>query len=149
MRPTQDKYPFFEANQVLTNAHLNQAIQYLDEQERLTRANLIGIGIVCGLEIKLNASKTAVHISKGCGVTSEGYLIVEPNNVALVSYRDYKAPDNVTYSPFKDKTLWELLPASEPGPSTALSSAFLSDKAVLLFLELKKEGLRNCSPNNG
>ena len=148
MKPTQDKYPVFEANQVLTNAHLNQAIDYLDEQERLTRANLIGIGIVCGLEIKLDVSPATIHISKGCGITSEGYLIVEPDNVALVSYRDYRVPDNLAYAPFNDKALWELLQAGEPGPSTTLDSIFLSDKAVVLFLELKKEGLRNCSPNN-
>jgi hypothetical protein len=53
MQPTLATYPVFEANQVLTNAHLNQLFTYLDEQERLTRANLIGIGIVCGLEIRL------------------------------------------------------------------------------------------------
>ena len=51
MNPTQDNnnYPVFEANQVLTETHLNKAINYLDEQDRLTRANLIGIGIVGGL----------------------------------------------------------------------------------------------------
>ncbi|MDN5836462.1 MAG: SprB repeat-containing protein, partial [Nitrosospira sp.] len=45
--------------------------------------------------------------------------------------------------------LWEMFPAGEP--DTALLGAipnFLNDKAVLLFLELKRESLRNCSPNN-
>ena len=50
MLPVNISYPFFEANQVLSNEHLNQLFNYLDEQERLTRTNLIGIGIVCGLE---------------------------------------------------------------------------------------------------
>ena len=78
MQPTQDNYPVFEANQVLTNGHLNQVFKYLDEQERLTRANLIGIGIVCGLDIRLDqAAGATIHLSKGCGVTSQGYLIVE------------------------------------------------------------------------
>ena len=40
--------------------------------------NLIGIGIVCGLEVTFEAPGT-VHLSKGCGVTSQGYLIVEPD----------------------------------------------------------------------
>ncbi|MRR57845.1 MAG: hypothetical protein EG824_06495, partial [Deltaproteobacteria bacterium] len=91
MEPTQDNYPIFEANQVLSFSHLNQVFNYLDEQERLTRANLIGIGIVCGLEIRFNPDESpeTIHLSRGCGVTSQGYLIVEPGDVSLVSYRPY------------------------------------------------------------
>ncbi len=157
MEPTEksESYPVFEPNQVLSDAHLNQARDYLDEQERLTRANLIGIGIVCGLEIRYNPAKpAAINISKGCGVTSEGYLIVESEDVSLVSYREYTLPEDPNYPSFKDSSsppvqysLWELFPAGEPG-TTQLTTEFLKDKAVLLFLELKREGLRNCSPNN-
>lgn len=158
MEPKQNKYPIFEANQVLTNLHLNQVFDYLDEQERLTRANLIGIGIVCGLEIRLEviALVSTIHLAKGCGVTSEGYLIVEPQGVALVSYRDYTLPDDLDYPTFRDALapdkpqypLWELFPAGEPETTPLGTPAnFLSDKAVLLFYELKKAGLRTCSPN--
>ena len=156
MEPTQDNYPVFEANQVLSFSHLNQVFNYLDEQERLTRANLIGIGIVCGLEIRFdrNESPETIHLSRGCGVTSQGYLIVEPRDVALVSYRSYTLPTELDYPQFKDASaqqyqLWELFPAGEPD-TTPLGTPndFLDDKAVLLFLELKKEGLRNCCANN-
>ena len=155
---TQDHFPVFEANQILTSGHLNDAFNRLDEQERLTRANLIGIGIVCGLEIKLDtAAATVIRLFKGCGVTSQGYLVVEPEDVSLVSYRagylvpkelDYPAftfkdPDNIS----KQYPLWELFPEGEPN-TVPLTPGFLDDKAVLLFMELKKEGLRNCSPNN-
>ncbi len=158
MRPTQDVYPSFEANQVLTSGNLNQDFDYLDEQERLTRANLIGIGIVCGLELRIETGAAAtVHVSRGCGVTSQGYLLVEPDDLALVSYREYTPPDDLDYPPFRNSTLpdnpwyplWELFPAGEPDTSPlSLPADFLERKAVLLFLELKKEGLRNCSPNN-
>lgn len=159
MKPTQEHYPVFEANQVLSNQHLNEIFNYLDEQERLTRANLIGIGIVCGLEIRLEtiAGVVTLHLSKGCGITSEGYLIVEPNDLPLVSYREYNLPSDLDYPPFKETSavnkpqypLWEMFPAGEPD-TTLLGTpeGFLSDKAVVLFLELKKEGLRNCSPND-
>lgn len=158
MKPIENKYPIFESNQVLTNEHLNQVRKYLDEQERLTRTNLIGIGIVCGLKIETELDESGIiktiHLSKGCAVTSEGYLIVEPADVALVSYRDYKLPEDIDYQPFKDASktqyaLWELLTTPELN-TTALNATpdFLKDKAVLLFLELKKENLRNCSPNN-
>lgn len=159
MKPIQDIYPIFEANQVLTDVHLNEIFNYLDKQERLTRTNLIGIGIVCGLEIRLETTGVDVtlHLTKGCGVTSEGYLVMEPEDVALVSYRQYTLPDDLDYQPFKNKNitpkvqypLWEMFPAGE-SDTTLLSAIpdFLNDKAVLLFLELKRESLRNCSPNN-
>ncbi|MBD2766355.1 hypothetical protein IC235_00440 [Hymenobacter sp. BT664] len=158
MQALQDHYPVFEANQVLTNAHLNQIFDYLDEQQRLTRANLIGIGIVCGLELRVEtqAAATIIHLSKGCGVTSEGYLLLEPEDVTLVSYREnFRVPPDPGYAPFLNPAtqaqypLWELFPAGEPNTSPLASPGnFLADKVLLLFLELKKEDLRNCSPVN-
>jgi len=149
-----DHFPVFEANQVLTSGHLNDIFEYLDEQTRLTRSNLIGIGIVCGLEIGLDSSNGAIRLSKGCGVTSQGYLIIEPQDVSLVSSRPYTMPADIDYPPFKTAdgaqfNLWELFAAGEPNTIPLNADAhFLDDKAVLLFLELKKQGLRNCSPNN-
>ena len=123
MDTTELTYPVFEANQVLTNAHLNDLFEYLDEQTRLTRSNLIGIGIVCGLEVTFEAPGT-VHLSKGCGVTSQGYLIVEPADVDLAFVRPYKLPIEYGYPPFiepgtnpaEQYDLWELFPDDdEPG----------------------------------
>src|SRR5271166_2684835 len=116
-----DRFPVFEANQVLTSGHLNDVFNYLDQQTRQTRTHLIGIGIVCGLDLKLDTSAgTAVDLSKGCGVTSEGYLIVEPDDVTLVAYRDYSLPPDLDYPTLKDPAtgtpyrVWELFPAGEP-----------------------------------
>lgn len=144
-----DHFPVFEANQVLMNSHLNDVFDYLDQQNRQTRTNLIGIGIVCGLDISFNSAQKKIGLTRGCGVTSEGYLIVEPDDLSLVDYRAYTLPEDVDYSPFKDIPLWELFTAGEPD-TTPLSSPgnFLADKSLVLFLELKKQGLRNCSPNN-
>nr|WP_315219943.1 hypothetical protein [uncultured Duganella sp.] len=157
MKAVHDTYPVFESNQVLSNLHLNQLLDYLGEQERLTRANLIGIGIACGLTLKLDDATTTLHLAPGCGITTEGYLIVEADPVALTSYREYTLPLDIDYPLFRDKgqpgkpayPMWELFPAGEP-EVTALGSpaGFLTNKAVLLFVELKKEGLRNCSPND-
>jgi len=159
MKPIQDKYPIFEANQVLTSRHLNEVFDYLNEQERLTRANLIGIGIECGLEIRLeiNGSDTTIHISQGGGVSSAGYILIEPQDLALVSYQKYTLPLDIDYPQFKYESagnsvqyqLWELFPAGEPNTIfLGKVNNFLDDKVVILFLELKNEGLRNCSPNN-
>ncbi|MGR9045184.1 MAG: hypothetical protein ACU83N_07800 [Gammaproteobacteria bacterium] len=150
MQAQQDHYPIFEANQVLSNRHLNDVVNYLDEQTRLTRANLIGIGIVCGLEIEFRSNPSAaIRLSKGLGVSSAGYLLIEPDDVELVAYRTYALPDDLAYPPLADFPLWELFPDGEPNTTPLTQPAgFLDDKAVLLFLELKKAGLRNCSPNN-
>ena len=53
-------YPVFERNQVLTSTQLNNLVNYLDQQNRLTRARLIGMGIVCGLEIDYNKSENTI-----------------------------------------------------------------------------------------
>src|SRR5690349_10023266 len=157
MDTTELTYPVFEVNQVLSSSHLNELFEYLDEQTRLTRANLIGIGIACGLEVRFEAPGT-VHLSKGCGVTSQGYLIVEPTDLALAHVRSYKFPIEPGYPPFTEPgtdpaeqfDLWELFPDDdEPGAQPLDTSGLvLEDKAVVLFLELSKDRLRNCSPNN-
>lgn len=144
-------YPVFEANQVLMSRHLNDVVNYPDQQERQTRSHLIGIGIACGLDIRPAGS--VIMLSKGCGVTSEGYLIVEPEGASLVAYRPYTLPPDINYPVFKNGdtpfALWELFEDGVPNTMPLGSPVgFLDDKAMVLFLELKKEGLRTCSPNN-
>ena len=154
---TEATYPVFEANQVLTNAHLNDLFEYLDEQTRLTRANLVGIGIVCGLTMEFNGVDT-LSVTKGCGITSEGYLILEPADVDLIAVRPYVLPTDYGYPPFVDASaeqrpqypLWELLTDDDEDDAVLLTDPLLGleDKAVLLFLELRKDGQRTCVPNN-
>ena len=81
-----NEYIVFQPDQVLTNAHLNQLFHYLDRQNRLTRTKLIGMGIVCGFELEVilsQSSISSIKIHKGCGITSQGYLISDCND------RDY------------------------------------------------------------
>lgn len=166
MKPTDKsgRFPVFEANQILSHTHLNQLFDYLDEQGRLTRANLTGIGIVCGLDVSWNSDRSAVNISAGCGITSEGYLIVEPQNITLEYYREYTIPGNIEYGSFMKDTgsgreqykILELLSQNDPaaGSSDQLKdladdedySQFYRSGIVLLFLELKMNDLRTCGP---
>ncbi|WP_373396438.1 hypothetical protein V8V91_17195 [Algoriphagus halophilus] len=88
MQPIQS-YPVFEADQVLSNGHLNNLLNYLEQQERLTRIKLLGRGIVCGLEIQ--SSPSEISISKGCGLTSQGYLI-QLCDTSYSSYTNYTPP---------------------------------------------------------
>lgn len=66
-------YAVFERDQVLTETQLNSVVEYLDDQSRLTRTQLLGIGIVGGLWPSLG--KEQLVVSKGVGVTSDGDLL--------------------------------------------------------------------------
>jgi hypothetical protein len=148
------EFPKFVPDQLLTSEHLNQVFNYLDEQDRLTRVCLIGIGIVCGLEVRTNNAGTSITISKGCGVTSEGYLVEVPET----TYTEYAVFDPVKeryYDRFVDtaaKTkkfdLFELVQAGVIEESVPLTNGFIGNKVVLLFVELLEESNKNCDPNS-
>ena len=146
-------YPVFERNQVLTNTQLNQLVKYLDQQNRLTRTSLIGLGIVCGLNVLCETTDT-LTITKGVGVTSEGFLI-QTGDCVTTRYRNYIKPSSVSYPPFEDTvthlqdiTLYELLtPGDKVNPEevvTDLTDSFLAGKIVLLYLECLDKDLKSC-----
>ncbi len=151
-------YPKFVADQVLTSDNLNDLFGYLDEQGRMTRTNLSGIGIVCGLEVKTAPDGSSITITKGVGVTSSGYLVSVPE----VTYTKrttaiFDAVKCEYYSKFVNiaaKTqnfdLWELKQEAEAEGTTLLNSSFLStgEKIVLIFVELLEENNKNCDPNS-
>ena len=151
-------YPKFVADQVLTSDNLNDLFGYLDEQGRMTRTNLSGIGIVCGLEVKTAADGSSITIIKGVGVTSSGYLVSVPE--VTYTKRTTAIFDAVKcgyYSKFVNiaaKTqkfdLWELKQEAEAEGTTLLNSSFLStgEKIVLIFVELLEENNKNCDPNS-
>src|SRR5262245_29985238 len=126
LQPEND-VSFFEENQVLTAEQLNLVVNYFDYQERLTRSRLIGNGIVCGLSVSFTGS--AITVTPGCGLTSDGDLIVIENEQVYsqaVLWDDTKAH----YPPFfPDGTnqieLWRLLPsATEDEDAQPLGSFF-------------------------
>ena len=156
MLPVQVEFPKFVPDQLLTSDDLNQLFGYLDEQNRMTRTNLIGIGIVCGLQLQVNNTQTEVKITGGCGVTSQGYLIAVETN-AYTQYKEYKVDTARIYDRFYKTDgdgnkvamkVWELRqPAIDPGLHN-IDQAFLKDKVILLFVELKEDQNKNCNPNS-
>lgn len=114
---TIDQYPYFENNQVLTSTQLNELAAYLDQQTRMTRYRLIGIGVVCGLVPSYDTITNKLIVTEGTGVTSEGYLM-ESGKCEFTKYRVYNLPVSVNYPPFINPAttvqvpMWELLPAS-------------------------------------
>lgn len=145
-------YPNFVADQLLTAKNLNDLFQYLDKQQRGTRTNLIGIGIVCGLELIIDTNKPSISITKGCGITSEGYL-VRWDDAKFENYIPYDAAKELVYSPFygdgKQRFDIDELKSNASGEGIKkLSTAYLKDKVVLLFVELIDLEAKNCDPES-
>ena len=155
-----NSHPIYEADQVLTNVHLNEMFNYLEEQQRLSRVKLIGSGIVCGLDISLEKLEgvDAVVISKGVGLTSKGYLIAlagdGPGESSILPYfTPYQDPNEATYSFFDGGStqipLFELQSQRVAGAeSLANLDLPITDYGVLLYLECFDKQLKNCIEND-
>ena len=152
------KFPIYEADQVLSANHLNQSLAYLEKHDRLSRRLLHGIGVVCGLNFTVEEG--TLTITKGCGITSEGYLIALEEAMVLTQVRKYIPPYPPKYTPFyaangSPFTLWEAVPATEAEGEQLqeLSKISLTDKVLLLYLEARDKDLKDCvgddCDNNG
>ena len=150
----QDRYPKFVADQVLTEKSLNQMFGYLEEQQRLTRTTLIGIGVMCGMEVSINGAGTALTISEGVGVTSKGYLVPFPETTYTLYNDEFSAEQEFFYNPFLNAdgsqkfTLNLLHNDGAAEVQKPLTAAFLADKVVVIFVELLKVDNKNCDPDS-
>src|SRR5882672_3733328 len=111
-------YAVFEKDQVLTPGQLNSLTGYLDDEERLSRVALLGVGIACGLWASLAANR--VRLSHGVGTTTDGDLLFLPGATLYDRYKPYDrtAPK---YRPF-------------------YSDAAMSDDSMMTVYELVAEG---------
>lgn len=155
MKPLNEiltRYPSFQPNQVLTSNHLNDLANYLEQQHRLTRQKLIGIGIVCGLQVDLDrtSSDIKINISQGVGITSEGYLIILEKTVCT-HVRPFK--DKAAYQPFINPVSGEPYEIQEiladPGETndttiTKLADQDITNKIVVLYLEILEKATNKC-----
>ncbi|MDI1478918.1 hypothetical protein [Polyangium sp. y55x31] len=140
-------HPVFEEDQVLTHRQLNDAIGYLDMQERLARIELAGVGIVCGLRVSL--ASDVVTLTKGIGVTTDGDLVRVEGTEKLTAFAPYRdvvpqAEGEGTEAPkgWFGSEAFELLRRPEDNPRGAKLSEFgaktkhsLANMAVVLHVE--------------
>lgn len=133
-------YAVFERDQVLTHDQLNSVAEYLDDQQRLSRTQLLGVGIVGGLKPSLG--KAQIGVGAGVGVTTDGDLLGLRADQVFTHYLPYdeSAP---AYEPFyvdgKMVPLLELLPADandkrEGKPLAELGDG-LKEMVLLAFME--------------
>ncbi|MDY8138089.1 PKD domain-containing protein [Aquimarina sp. 2201CG5-10] len=130
------QYRSFVPDQVLTAEQLNTIIDYFEDQNRLTRVCLSGVGIVCGLEIKYIAN-TSIAVSAGSGVTTDGDL-VKYEGKTYTHFKLFEDRD-AEYPKFQDNgNILELFTSEE---ATEVEAAALNtlesiaNKVVVLYLE--------------
>lgn len=146
------EYELFRENQLLTHEQLNKFIRYFEDQDRLTRTCLIGVGLVCGLSAKFKSN--VLTVSQGCAVTTDGDLL----KLETTDYKYFREYSNLTrgkgdpiYDPFfppglggKQVKLWEMMetdkvdtgdkPAGLATFKTA-SGSNVEDMVAMLYLE--------------
>ncbi|NVK64907.1 MAG: PKD domain-containing protein [Flavobacteriales bacterium] len=161
-------YHSFENDQVLTADQLNEFLEYFDEQDRLSRICLSGVGITCGFELSTN-SENHITIGKGAGVTTDGDLIhlvkkksengktlnvFEDDKLIYKYYRAYTG-EKVNYDPQFNKldsvSDFEIIPLIEvvseqekQDGDKDLSELNLNDKIALFYLECYPKEADNC-----
>ncbi|WP_405205933.1 PKD domain-containing protein [Aquimarina sp. LLG6339-5] len=165
------QYRRFTKNQVLTEGHLNEIVDFFDDQDRLSRICLSGVGIVCGFKVSCDEVNSTISISQGAGVTTDGDLFhlyqidqVEGTKIMDIEakeYTHYKVYNNekANYTPFfydgdTQLEIFELLTAEqaeiENDDHFVLSALqgntglAIKEGVVLLYLEQYEKELDLC-----
>ncbi|UZO81749.1 PKD domain-containing protein [Aquimarina sp. ERC-38] len=157
----------FSRSQFLTDSHLNQIFDHFDDQIRLSRVNLSGVGIVCGFEI--SSTFGVITINQGLGITTDGDLLhlykdIKGNKTIdfpSIDYRYFKIYDNSksNYFPFffhneAQIELYELLTTDEDSETSSLINfsndgrPALEDMVVLIYIENYERNINQCSSLN-
>lgn len=152
-------YSAFAKDQLLTHTDLNQVIDYFEDQDRLSRICLNGVGIVCGFKPTFITGENTLAISQGTGVTTDGdllHFLFDENDLTnslvqglptddmtkvteflkLTQYRTFSDSD-ASYPQFDSGLgqiqLLELLPASATG--TPIDETLFANRTILLYLD--------------
>src|SRR5574343_241757 len=128
----------FERDQVLNEKQLNSLTEYLDDQSRLTRTQLLGVGVLGGLWPTLG--KESLIISKGVGVTTDGDVLGLADDTRYDRWLPYDEAAPVYdrfYDGDKRLPLIELLPADDrrDGKPLADLANSLPGMVAILFME--------------
>jgi len=158
------QYRKFSTNQVLTEHQLNEFLDYFDDQDRLTRTGLSGVGIACGFKLVYLETENAIEITQGRGVTTDGDLVALQNpstteegikdktlksiDLSKKTYKFYKKfiDTNVKYEHFLNPDneqidLWELAETGDETYTELEAFSNIKNMVVLLYVEsYSKEG---------
>ncbi|MFY7816312.1 MAG: hypothetical protein ACOVRK_14115, partial [Chryseobacterium taeanense] len=132
------QYRKFSKGQYVEHTQFNEFLDFFEDQDRLSRVMLQGVGIVCGLKPELiykDRLLNSLQLSQGLAITTDGDLLTLNNtnnvskdlyvsdlktiDIAANNYTHFKVYDNfkVKYPAFyegsKQIDLWELSTTEE------------------------------------
>ncbi|MCI3935577.1 hypothetical protein MQX03_00070 [Chryseobacterium aahli] len=166
------QYRKFSKGQYIDYSQFNEFLDFFEDQDRLSRVMLQGVGIVCGLKSKLiyvNDQLNKIQVSQGVALTTDGDLLTL-NNAGEISkelyvsdlktikienkeYTHFKVYDNfkIRYptfntGPTSQIELWELATTEEVNLDfqSIDSLSNLEDKYLLLYLESDEKEIKPC-----
>ncbi|RZJ90533.1 MAG: hypothetical protein EOO20_07855, partial [Chryseobacterium sp.] len=167
------QYRKFSKGQYIEYTQFNEFLDFFEDQDRLSRVLLQGVGVVCGLKPNLiytNKILSSIQLSQGAALTTDGDLLTLNNtskvsedlyvsdlktiNIESENYTHFKLYDNfkVKYPAFYDKSgkqqieLWELATAKEANSDFQPINNLLDieDKYLLLYLENYEKEIKPC-----
>lgn len=133
--PLASQYAVFERDQVLTHTQLNEVATWLDQQDRLSRVSLVGVGVVAGLQVSTDG--TSITLSPGVGITTDGDLLHVDAPLAFNRVRTYDS-STPRYEPFQDPIAGQIISLELVTDSDPLGTALPPDLymfAVVLLME--------------
>ncbi|MFL9833756.1 PKD domain-containing protein [Chryseobacterium terrae] len=166
------QYRKFTKGQYVKSSQFNEFLDFFEDQDRLSRVMLQGVGIVCGLKpqpIFIRGQLNSIQLSQGAALTTDGDLLTlnktsEVSKELYVSdlktikieskdFTHFKVYDNfkVRYPAFSigatgQIELWELATSEEANsdfkPINNLTN--LEDKYLLLYLESYEKEIKPC-----
>jgi hypothetical protein len=112
------QYRKFNPNQVLTEGQLNEFIDYFEDQDRLSRTRLSGVGVVCGFKSTyIDLTETVpdssllhtIEITQGSGVTTDGDLVTlrQKGSTSSEAAIDLDVKNYKYYKEYVDETGYE------------------------------------------
>ncbi|MCX8533042.1 PKD domain-containing protein [Chryseobacterium luquanense] len=165
------QYRKFSRGQYIDDTQFNEFLDFFEDQDRLSRVMLQGVGIVCGFKPELlygDGLLKSIQLSQGVALTTDGDLLTLYNtsqlskelyisdlktiNIKNKNYTHFKVYDNfkVKYPAFYDGEnqieLWELATAEESdfGFQSLNALSNLEDKYLLLYLESYEKEVKPC-----
>lgn len=168
------QYRKFSKGQYIEESQFNEFLDFFEDQDRLSRVMLQGVGVVCGFKPNLiytNKILSSIQLSQGAALTTDGDLLTLNNtsevskelyvsdlktiNIESKNYTHFKSYDNfkVKYPAFhenngrgKQVEIWELATTQEANSDfqPINNLSNIEEKYLLLYLESYGKEIRPC-----
>jgi len=168
------QYRKFTKGQYVKHTQFNEFLDFFEDQDRLSRVLLQGVGIVCGFRpeiIYTGRVMSGIRLSQGVAVTTDGDLLTLSNtnkvseelyvsdlktiDIQNKDYTHFKVYEDskVKYEPFRQNNglgnqieLWELATEKEADSDFKPITRFtgLENKYLLLYLESYEKEVKPC-----